>query len=175
MHGKIFIASLILFVSSCLTVKKVTYYDETVKFYQDVLSEETAFCSKRIDNDYWIKELTELRRVAMSSYLDSVGTKTAADYLTFEAKHDFLILESVSIPQAIIVDYEKIMTDLRLTDDMRFSRFVDCDSVSAGHISFPIFDRHYSKAVIETNGGTFLFQKVNGRWTFTDRGLLRVF
>jgi hypothetical protein len=175
MHGKIFIASLILLLSSCMTAKKVIYYDETVKFYRDLLSEEKSFCSKRINNDYWIKEVEDLRLNAMRKYLDSIGTKTADDYSAFEAKHNFLTLESISIPQAIIVDYEKVMNDLRLTNKMRFSQFADCDSASAGHISFPIFDKQCSKAVIETEGGTFVFEKTNGLWTFKDRGLLRVF
>jgi hypothetical protein len=175
MHGKIVIALLGLLLASCMTAKKVTYYDETIKFYQNVLFNEGTFCSKRINNSYWIKEIEEIRLAAMRKYLDSVGTKTPEDYLEFERRHKFLTIESVSIPQAMTVDYEKVIADLRLTNNMRISQFVKCDSTSAGHISLPIFDKEFSKAVIETEGGTFLFVKVDGRWKFKDRGLLRVF
>lgn len=175
MQGKIIIATLVLLFFSCMTTKKASCYDETVKFYRDVLSEEQSFCSKKINNDYWIKELADLRLEAMRKYLDSVGTKTADNYLEFEERYKVMTLQSVSIPQTITVDYENTITDLRLTNSMRFSNFVDCNSVSDGHISFPIFDKDHSKAVIETEGGTFLFEKINGRWKFKDRGLLRVF
>ena len=174
MRRRIIITSLVLLVFSCATTKKLSYHDEAVNFYRDILSEEQSFCSKKINNDYWIKELADLRLTAMRNYLDSVGSKTADDYSEFEEKYKAMTLKSASIPRTITVDYENVLADLRVTNNMRFSKFADCDSAT-GHISFPIFDSGRSKAVIETEGGTFLFEKVSGRWTFKDRGLLRVF
>ncbi|RAW01241.1 hypothetical protein [Pseudochryseolinea flava] len=175
MQRKIVIVSLVLLFFSCVTTKKVSSYDEAVKFYRDVISEEKRFCPKKINNDYWIKELGDLRLAAMRNYLDSVGTKTADNYLEFEERFKAMTLRSASIPQPITIDYENIITDLRLTNNMRFSKFVNCDSVSGGHVSLPIFNEDHSKAVIETEGGTLLFEKINERWKFKDRGLLRVF
>jgi hypothetical protein len=96
MQGKIIIATLVLLFFSCMTTKKASCYDETVKFYRDVLSEEQSFCSKKINNDYWIKELADLRLEAMRKYLDSVGTKTADNYLEFEERYKVMTLQSVS-------------------------------------------------------------------------------
>ncbi|MFN7703747.1 MAG: hypothetical protein ACK5WV_15585 [Chryseotalea sp.] len=121
------------------------------------------------------KKLSDLRLAAMRKYLDSVGTKTADDYSKFEERYKVMTLQSGSIPHPITVDYENTITDLRLTNNKRFSKFLDCDSVSDGYISLPIFDEDHSMAVIETEGGTFLFEKKNGRWKFKDIGLLRVF
>ena len=176
MNRTILIAFLVLFFFSCKTVEKMDYYDETVQFYKDFLSEEDSFCARRINNDYWLKVIEENRLNSMRKYLDSLDSRTFDDYTSYELKYKLLTLQSVSVPQRFTVDYERVTADLQLTNNKRFSQFVDCDLVSEGHISLPIFNNEMKMAVIETEGGTFIYKKdKNGRWIFKDRGLLRIF
>ena len=173
----LFVLGATLFTSSsCSSLKRMNYYDESKQFYRDVLSSDGGFCARRIRNDYWIKAIEEGRRDAMHKYLDSIGgAKTADDYRNFERTQKHVTIQAASPQENFVIDYERVLADMERSNDKKFSRLVDCKS-PVGYISLPLFNAEHSVAVVEVPSGTFIFERdAAGHWVFKERGEFRVF
>jgi hypothetical protein len=144
----------------------MNYYEETLKFVDET---DIYNCLRKFENNYWINDIKSSKTEKINRHLDTMNSWDFDDLGVIE---DTLSTLTIHLND-LTINYEEVLHDLKLSNKRWIPHSSKCLDDSKGNYSIPVFNIQRNRAVVESKGRTYIFEKDEaGKWKFERPGII---